>query len=63
MNVRVFLKRLAIVLSVPPVLMLIAAPFSKGVGGPEFLLGMGAIWLVVVWACYWIICGLFVPKN
>lgn len=64
MNVRVFLFRLAIVLSaIAPAGVAISAFMVKNL--EDFVGGLviGAIWAAFIWLCYWIAGGLFVSKK
>ena len=64
MNVQLFLKRLAIALTVLAVLVQIGVLiFNRDMYSVIAMALICVAFVVLVWACYWIVCGLFAPKK
>jgi hypothetical protein len=60
---RVFLKRLAIVLTAPVALMILVSAYlgatNSGSHPDYFFLGLLGVWCLLVWAVYWVLMPLF----
>lgn len=64
MNVKLFLKRLAIVLSALSALAYVIGLADQGWGEYSLMwMGITAAWIGLIWLCYWVLCGLFTPKD
>lgn len=64
MNVQLFLKRLAIALTVLAVLVQIGVMIvNQDMYAVLVMAAICAAFVVIVWTCYWIACGLFITKN